>query len=67
MFLDRKKDHIDHLIETRLYADGLIDWDWIDRELAARGCTMDRPILHKRMKRIIRETWPKSRTVGKVI
>lgn len=46
-------DIIDLILERALGRPGLIDWTRIDRELSGFGATVERRILHRRMKRLL--------------
>jgi hypothetical protein len=46
---------IDLVLERALDRKGLIDWTRIDQELLAKGATVQRQVLHKRMKSILAE------------
>ena len=55
-------DFIDQILERALDRKGLIDWTWIDAELARKGATVQRQVLHKRVKALLasraRKRWP---------
>jgi hypothetical protein len=44
---------IDLILERALDRKGLIDWTWIDHELAKKGATVQRQVLHKRVKALL--------------
>jgi hypothetical protein len=44
---------IDLVLERALDRKGLIDWTWIDSELARKGATVQRQVLHKRVKALL--------------
>lgn len=53
--MEKRTDIIDQILERALCRPGLIDWSWIDRELLAKGATVQRQVLHKRMKALLVE------------
>ena len=46
-------DIIDLILERALSRPGRIDWTRIDRELSGFGATVERRLLHGRMKRLL--------------
>jgi hypothetical protein len=53
--MQKQIDMIDLVLERALDRKGLIDWTRIDQELLAKGATVQRQVLHKRMKSILAE------------
>jgi hypothetical protein len=53
--MQKQIDMIDLVLERALHRPGLIDWTRIDQELLAKGATVQRQVLHKRMKSILAE------------
>jgi hypothetical protein len=53
--MQKQIDMIDRVLERALHRPGLIDWNRIDQELLAKGATVQRQVLHKRMKSILAE------------
>ena len=53
--MEKRTDIIDQILERALHRPGLIDWSWIDRELLTKGATVQRQVLHKRMKALLAE------------
>ena len=53
--MQKQIDMIDLVLERALHRPGLIDWNRIDQELLAKGATVQRQVLHKRMKSILAE------------
>ena len=51
--MQRQLDMIDQILERALDRKGLIDWAWIDSELARNGATVQRQVLHKRVKALL--------------
>jgi hypothetical protein len=51
--MQKQIDMIDRILERALDRKGLIDWAWIDSELARKGATVQRPVLHKRVKALL--------------
>jgi len=57
MFIVQKRDFINSLLLEELKKPGLIDWVRIEEKLFLIGCTVERQVLHRRMKKIIKETF----------
>jgi hypothetical protein len=53
--MQKQIDMIDLVLERALDRKGLIDWAWIDSELAKKGATVQRQVLHKRVKALLAE------------
>ena len=53
--MEKQTDIIDQILERALHRPGLIDWNRIDQELLAKGATVQRQVLHKRMKSMLAE------------
>ena len=53
--MEKRTDLIDQILERALHRPGLIDWGRIDQELLAKGATVQRQVLHKRMKALLVE------------
>lgn len=53
--MEKQTDIIDQILERALHRPGLIDWTRIDQELLAKGATVQRQVLHKRMKALLVE------------
>jgi hypothetical protein len=51
--MQKQIDMIDLVLERALDRKGLIDWTWIDHELARKGATVQRQVLHKRVKALL--------------
>jgi hypothetical protein len=51
--MQKQIDMIDLVLERALGRKGLIDWTWIDHELARKGATVQRQVLHKRVKALL--------------
>lgn len=51
--MEKQLDFIDRLLERALDRKGLIDWAWIDSELQRLGATVQRQVLHKRVKALL--------------
>ena len=51
--MQKQIDMIDLILERALDRKGLIDWTWIDHELAKKGATVERRVLHKRVKALL--------------
>lgn len=51
--MQKQIDMIDLVLERALDRKGLIDWTWIDAELARKGATVQRPVLLKRVKALL--------------
>jgi len=51
--MQKQIDMIDRILEQALDRKGLIDWTWIDSELAKKGATVQRQVLHKRVKALL--------------
>jgi len=51
--MQKQIDMIDLVLERALDRTGLIDWTWIDHELARKGATVQRQVLHKRVKALL--------------
>jgi len=51
--MQKQIDMIDRILERALDRKGLIDWTWIDHELAKKGATVQRQVLHKRVKALL--------------
>ena len=51
--MQKQIDMIDLVLERALDRTGLIDWAWIDSELARKGATVQRQVLHKRVKALL--------------
>lgn len=47
-------DLIDSILEKSIRRPGLIDWSLITTELRTRGITIDRQLLHRRARRLLR-------------
>ena len=60
--MQKQIDFIDQILERALDRKGLIDWTWIDAELARKGATVQRQVLHKRVKALLAtragKRWP---------
>ena len=50
----RERDLIDRILAEQCSRPGLIDWELIDQRLAKAGAVVDRRVLHKRVKEILR-------------
>ena len=51
--MEKQIDMIDLILERALDRKGLIDWGWINSELSRKGATVQRPVLHKRVKALL--------------
>jgi hypothetical protein len=51
--MEKRTDIIDQILERALHRPGLIDWTRIDQELLAKGATVQRQVLHKRVKALL--------------
>jgi len=52
--LDRPKDIIDQTLETALSRPGLIDWNWILADLSKKKILVEKRILYRRVKALLR-------------
>ena len=57
--MERNRDVIDRILEQALTRPGLIDWNQIDAELARIGAKVERRVLHRRLKWIIKDRFKK--------
>jgi hypothetical protein len=57
----KERDIIDIVLERAVQKPGLIDWSWIDAEFVKLHLTVERKVLHKRLKQILekraKEPW----------